>query len=223
MNKAAITSLLDRHAPVTRSGRSESHSLTSLSRKLLVTPAVAQAMIDRGVLKPRAQVHRGSDELLSFFCEDVAVVRRLVALSVIARTIELCRGDASAASIAAPAAVAAHVRQFEGKPKVTELAQRPEDENPSILQKVGKAAAVVGGAALLGGGAALVRGRLAAGAAQAGKLGIAGTAALGGQLLRKDVGKAASAVGSVLTNPATPDVIEILRRARAASLARMAQ
>jgi hypothetical protein len=193
-----INALVDRHAPASfRAGCRESHTFATLARRLGVSVAFARQAVSRKIFTPTNELCRGQvDGPLVYFADDLNAVRREILFCVAQKAIEL-GGDTNAAAHA----LNTHVKNS------VELHYGREEEDPSILPKVGKAVAVVGTGAALAGGAAYARGRLAAGAARAGSLGLVKTGLLGGRLLKKD----ASAAGA--------GALDLLRRARAVSVA----
>lgn len=207
-----INSIINRHSQPIRAGCRESHTLDSLSRRILAPEAVCLEMIRRGLLRPQPLRH-GDDTTQTFLSSELNNVRRIVASTIVAKTVELSRGLSGDAIVhASEQALQRHARHFETKPNATELSFGVvrEEEEPSALAKVGKAAAVAGA---LGAGV-YARGRVAAGATRASAMGAGKTAALGGRLLAKDAGKLAGVASRGLASTAA--ALDVWRRAQQA-------
>lgn len=221
MNSPKIYRLVDanpRFAPKNPGRLESAASPVHLARRVNAPVRVVERALQARLLSPVHNTTRAGDWPKTFMSDELNDFSREVAFSAIQRAIEF-----GADEVGASVALNSYLVNLDTQlPKVTEFStirsgatgrfERDEEERSTLATAAGTATKVAGAAALAG-GAIYARGRFAAGAERADKLGLAKTAILGGRILKKDATAAVGAAGK-----ATSAGLELLRRAKLAAL-----
>ena len=155
-----LSDLVDRYSQPTRAGKSESHNLESLSKRILAPANACQQFIARGLLKPENTLTRRDSGTYVFSSDDLNDVRKSVLAEIVAKVIEESEGSEDEIKMASNHAVRGHVESFATKAKGHRELSRPlrssavvmlgqpneEDQHQSrgLLKTAAKTAAVVG-------------------------------------------------------------------------------
>ena len=155
-----LSDMIDRYSQPTRAGKSESHNLASLSKRILAPIEACQQFIARGLLKPENTLTRRDSGTYVFSSDDLNDVRKSVLSEIVAKVIEESNGSEDEIKMASNHAVRGHVESFASKTKgqrelsrplsgsaVVMLGQPNEEEQQQsggFLKTAAKTAAVVG-------------------------------------------------------------------------------
>ncbi len=156
----SLSDMIDRYSQPMRAGKSESHNLASLSKRILAPIDACKQFIARGLLKPENALMRRDNGTYVFSSDDLNDVRKSVLSEIVAQVIDESNGSEDEIKMASNHAVRGHVESFATKTKGHRELSRPlsnsavvmlgrpneEDQQQSggLLKTAVKTAAVVG-------------------------------------------------------------------------------
>jgi hypothetical protein len=167
-----LTNAIERHAVGMPVGKLESHSIDSLSARLLAPREDVETLLGNGILQSQGPVHAGDETgMHSFLSDDLNEVRRGVLHAVAGQAVEQSDGDPEGTTLMAGQALNDHAASFDKKPNaprqfsrfpkgLVQLQSPYGDDEPGPVQKaVTTAGKVAGAGALAYGVGSYLRGR----------------------------------------------------------------